>query len=138
MPEDPFPIDITLFQLRNSGVSPIRAAKRRADAETTLGKVHPVAHIAADTVVFCPFDVRLIDAALIDQILNETPDRVVRQRGDDGRVKPETAFEAACDVVFAAALPNLEGTRRVDALIARIEPEHYLTERNDVPFTIVF
>ena len=41
------------------------------------------------------------------------PDRVVDEGGDDGGPQAEAALEAARHVVFAAALPGLEGTRSV-------------------------
>src|SRR5258706_6608048 len=61
-----FPIDVALFKLRNGGMPTVRAAERRADAKAALGKVHPVAYSTADAVVFDPFDVRLINPALIN------------------------------------------------------------------------
>ena len=66
--EDFFPIDIAFFELRNRRVPAVRTAKRGADAETAFGEIHPVSHGPADTVVFHPFHVRLVNAALVNQV----------------------------------------------------------------------
>ena len=89
-------------------LTPVGAADGAADAEATLREVEPVAHLAADAVVRDPADVRLVDAALEHQVLDEPADGVVGERGDDRRAQPEAAAQAAGDVVLAAALPDLE------------------------------
>ena len=64
-------------------------------------------------------DVRLVDAALVDEVLHEAAHRVVDEGRDHRRVQAEAALEAAGDVVFAAAFPDLERARGVDAALAR-------------------
>ena len=66
--------------LRCGGVAAVGAAERGADAEAAFGEVEPVADLAADAVVREPAEVRLLDAALVDQILDQPPDGVVGQR----------------------------------------------------------
>ena len=101
-------------------------------------KFIPLRTVRPTPSYFDPFHVRLIDAALIDQILNQAADRIVGKSRHDRRVETETSFQSASDIVFAAAFPHLERPRRVYPLIARIEPEHHFAEGNDVPFTFVF
>ena len=76
---------------------------------------------------------RLVNAALIDQVLDETTDRVVSERRDDSRIEAEAALQTARDVVLASALPHAETSRRVYARVAGVEPQHHLAERDDVP-----
>src|SRR5205085_7146140 len=132
-PEDRPPVDVARLELRDGGVAAVRAAQRGAQAEAALGEVQAVAHSAPDAIIFHPADVRLIDAALVDQVLNQSPYGIVRQRRDDGRVHPEAALEAARDVVLAAALPDLERARGVDASAAGVEPQQHLAEAHHVP-----
>ena len=75
--EDVVPIDLAGLQLRNRGMAAIRAAERGAHAEAALGEVQAVAHRAAHAVVRHPAHQRLIDAALVDQVLHQTPHRIV-------------------------------------------------------------
>src|SRR5262249_15328584 len=67
--EDLLPIDVARAELRHGGVAAVRAAHRRARAEAPLGEVQPVAHGPSHAVIFHPLHVRLIDAALVDQVL---------------------------------------------------------------------
>ena len=67
------------FELRDRGVAAIGAAERRAHAEAALGEVETVAHGAADAVVRHPAQVRLVDAALVDQVLDQAADRRCRR-----------------------------------------------------------
>ena len=45
----------------------------------------------------------------------------------------EAALEAAGDVVFAAAFPDLERARGVHAALAGVEAQHHLAEADLVP-----
>jgi hypothetical protein len=47
----------------------------------------------------------MIDTTLINQILNQSTDRIVRQRGDDSRIQSKASFQSTRYVVFAAAFP---------------------------------
>ena len=64
----------------------IRAPERRAYAETALREIQAVAHSAAYAIIFDPANVRLIYAALINQVLYETAYRIVSKRRNDCRV----------------------------------------------------
>ena len=109
-----------------------------ADAEAAFREIEAVARGVADAIVFDPADQRLIDAALINEILKKAANGIIGKRGDDGSVQAETAFQSASDVVFAAAFADFEGTCRGDAAVAGIEAEHDFAETDDVPAAIFF
>src|SRR5437764_13328725 len=98
--EDIVPINIAGLELRCGGVAAVGAAERAAHAEAALGKVQAVAHGAAHAVVVEPFD-ELVHTALVDEVLNEASNGVFGERGDDSRLEPEAALEAARHVVLA-------------------------------------
>ncbi len=60
-------------------------------------------------------------------------DGIVGERGGDCGSHAEAASQAARDVVFAAALPDLELARGVNSAFAGIEAEHYFAEAKAVP-----
>ena len=99
-------------------------------------KVQPVAHRAAHAVKRHPLDEFRVHAALQNKILDQPPDLVVGERGANGGLEAEAAAQAAGDVVFAAAFPDLEFAGRADAAFARIEPEHDFAQRNQVVFAL--
>jgi hypothetical protein len=109
-----------------------RSEQPTADPEAALDEVEAVARLAADAVVGDPAQVRLIDAALVDQVLDQAADRVVDQRGDDRGVQAEAALEPARHVVFTAPLPDPELPRGRDAHVAGIQAQHDLAERDQV------
>ena len=111
----------------------IGAADAGANAEAALYEVEPVAGGTADAVEFHPAHVRLIDSTLIDQVLHKPSHGIVRERGDDRGLEPEAALQPAGNVVFAAAFPHAERSRRVHARFAGIETQHDLAERDQVP-----
>src|ERR1044072_757717 len=74
------PVDVAGLELRGGRVPSVRTAQCGAHAEASLGEVQAVAHPAPDAVVLAPEDVRLIDAALLDEVLHQTPDGVVREQ----------------------------------------------------------
>ena len=131
--EDRVPVDLSRAQLGDGGMAAVGAADGTADAEATLGEVQPVAAARPTPSYGDPDHMRLVDAALVDEVLDQTADRVVGERGDDRRVEPEAAAQPACDVVLAAALPDVEAAGRGDSTVSRVEPEHHLAERHEVP-----
>ena len=86
----------------------VRAAEAARTPKSALGKVHPVADGASDAVIFDPFNVRLIDAALIDQVLHKPSDWIVGKRGHDRGVEAKASFQPARDVILSAAFPHFE------------------------------
>jgi hypothetical protein len=130
--EDRLPVDVTGLELGHRGVAAVGAAEGGANPEATLREVEAVPREAPDPVVLDPEEVRLVDPALVDQVLDQPPDRVVDERRDHRRVQAEAALEPARHIVFAAALPDLERTRGVDAAGAGIQAEHDLAQADQV------
>ena len=75
--ENFFPVNIASFQLRHRSVTAIRAPQGRPQSKPSFGEVETIAHAAANTVIFDPAHQRLVHAALVDQVLQQTADRVV-------------------------------------------------------------
>ena len=75
-----------------------------------------------------------LDAALQDEVLQQPADVVVRERGADGGSQAEAAPQAARDIVFAAAFPDLELARRADAPLAGVQPQHDFPQRDQIVF----
>src|SRR5580704_7700467 len=115
------PIDFSRLQLRNGRVPAIVTSEGRSHAEAALGEVEAVPGRETYAIVFDPADKRLVHASLIDEILKQPPNRIVREGGHDSGVQAETAFQSTSDVVFSAALANVEGARGDDATVARVE-----------------
>ena len=131
--ENPFPVNVAGLQLRNRRMPTIRTTQSSANPKASLGEIQPVTHTTAHAVILDPFEMRLIDSALINQILNQTADGIVCQRGNDRGIHSETTPQSARDVVFATAFPNLKSARGVNAAIAWIEPEHHFAQADQIP-----
>src|SRR6266567_5617064 len=116
----------------------VRTTDCRAHTESTFREVQSVTHRAAQAVVIYPLDVRLVDAALVDEVLNEPADRVVGERRHYRRIQPETAFQPSRNVVLASALPNLKRPRGMNSSFTRIEAKHHLAEADQIPAAVLF
>src|SRR5205807_9960610 len=92
----------------------------------------------SDAIVSNPANMRLIDTALIDQILHQPADRIISQRSYDRGVHYKATLQSSRYVVFTTAFPDLEGARRSYATITRIEPQHHLAQAHQVPAAIFF
>ena len=132
-PKIGFPVEVAGLDLADGGVAAIVAAGCGANAESALGEVEAVANGAAYAVEGDPFEERSVDAALKDAVFDEAANGVVGERGGDGGAEAEAAAETAGDVVLAAALPNREVTRGVNASLARVEAEHDFAETETIP-----
>ena len=126
--EEVFPVEVAGLDLRSRGIAAVRDADGATDAEATLGEVKAVADGAADAVVLAPLDVISIHAALHDEVFEQATDFIVDEGRGDGGAEPEALAEAASDVVFAAAFPDLKLARGAHAAFARVESEHDFTE----------
>ena len=115
----------------------VGAADGTAHAEAALGEVEAVSDRAADTVERSPFQMRSLDATLVDQVLDETPDRVVGERRDERRAHPEATLQPARDVVLASAFPGPERPRGRYPAVTWVEPQHDLAERDEVPSAVL-
>jgi hypothetical protein len=119
-------------------VPTVGTAKSGANAKTALGEIQPVTHPATDPIIRFPANVVLADAALQHQVFDEATDWIVRQRSDDRGVHSKTALQAASHVVFAAAFPSAKMARGGNALIARIQAQHYFSQADQVPGALAF
>jgi TonB-dependent receptor len=77
-----------------------------------------------------------IHAALQDQILGQGPHLVARQGGDDRGPHAEGFAQAAGDIVFAAALPDLEAAGCPDPALTRVEAQHDLAQGDAIPAAV--
>ena len=132
--EDVVPVEIAGLELAGGGMAAVGNADRAANAEAALGEVQAVADGAAHAVEGRPFDEFGVHAALQNEILEQTADFVVGKGGGDGGLQPEAAAQAAGDVVFAAAFPDLELAGAADAAFAGVEAEHDFAEGEQVVF----
>ncbi len=134
--EDRLPVEVARLDLADGGVAAVGAADGGAQAKAALGKVEAVAHGAADAIVRNPADKRSVHAAFEDEVLDETADGIVGERGGHGGAQAEAAAQAAGHVVLAAALPHVEVARGVDAHLAGIEAKHDFAEADAVPAAV--
>src|SRR5205807_6418668 len=89
-------------------VHPVVRSSSGAHDEAAIGKVEPVAGGLADAIVLNPAHERLINAALINQILEQTADRITGEGGDDGAFHTEAALQPTRDVVLSASLTDFK------------------------------
>src|ERR1700719_907609 len=104
--EDLNPVNLARLQLGDGGMPAVGATDCGANAEATLGEIQPVAHGAADPVIWRPADILLADATLQHEVFHKSPDGIVGERRDNGGITTEAALESAGYVVFAAAFPG--------------------------------
>ncbi len=71
-----------------------------------------------------------------DAVFDESANRVVGECCCDGGAKSETAAESPGHVVLAAAFPNSELSRGVNAAFARVKTKHDFAEAEAVPAAI--
>lgn len=116
----------------------IRTAECGSHTESALCEIQPISHLAANSVIPDPAQVRLVHASLKDKILDEAADGIISQRGDDGGIQPETSLETARHVVLTAAFPDLKSPGGMNTPFARVEPQHHFTQRDKIPFAIGF
>ena len=133
LPEKSFPVHIPGPQLTYGRKPAVCAAQRSAAPKAAFYEVKTVSHLAPDAVVLAPKDVARVNAALKHEILHKPTHGIVREGRDCSSLETKASPEAAHYIVFAAALPDFEITRRMDAPVARIEPEHDLAQRCRIP-----
>ena len=118
--------------LGDGGVGAVGAAHRAADAEAALGEVQAVAADAPDAVGLLPVDQGRVHAALLDEVLHQAADLVVREGRQHAGVHAEALVQAAHHVVLAAALPGAERPGGADAALAGIQAQHDLAQGHRV------
>src|SRR5580704_4652218 len=92
--KEPLPIDLPGLELAGRRQASVRAANCAADAEAAFDEVETVSHTAPDSVVLDPSHVGLVDTALVDEILREPADGIVRERRDHGSIETKGTLEA--------------------------------------------
>ena len=130
--EDAIPVDDARNKLARRCVASIRAPERSSDSESALRKIESISHGPADAVVGNEPYVRLVDAALVDEVLKEPADGVVCKRRNNGGIEPEAAFEPAGDVVLATSFPGSKRSRGGDTALSWIESEHHFSEGYEI------
>src|SRR6185503_12133835 len=106
----------------------IRTPERSPHAVSAFREVQPIAYLATDTVEFHPANMRLVYAALVDQVLHQPSHWVICECCHDSCVEPKAAFQPTRDVILAAAFPDAKFAGRVNSIVAGIEPQHHFTE----------
>ena len=130
--EDALPIEISGFELTGGAVSTVGNADCAANAKATLGEVEAVANRAAHPIVRNPFDEFSTDAALQDEVLDQSAHVVVGESGAHCCFEAETTAQAASDVVLIVAFSDFEFTRGTDSSFARIQTQHDLAKGEEV------
>src|SRR5208337_5590526 len=128
----------TRLQLRNRGVSSIRTSQRRPNAESPLREVKSISCRASHPIIWHPTHQRLIHSALINQVLQKTPNGVIRKCRHYGGVQTEAALQSSRHVVLAASFIHLETSRRPDSLFPGIQPQHYFSKADQIPAAVLF
>jgi hypothetical protein len=128
-----FPVDHAGLELRYCGKTAVRTGTSSTASIATLDEVESVADVTADAIKLSPVHVGSIDTALEHEILDETPHRIVGERGNGRGLQTEAAAESTYDIIFTAAFPYLELTRTVDTTVARIKTKHDLSKARRIP-----
>src|SRR6185369_7648025 len=68
--KDLIPINIARLQLRDGSMTAIRTTRRGANSVATFRKVQAIAYGSSNAIELNPAQMRLVHAALIDQILH--------------------------------------------------------------------
>jgi hypothetical protein len=130
--ENFIPIDVTRLDLTRGGVAAVASTFGTAQSESTLGEVQAIAHITTDAIEFFPLYKTGIDAALEDEIFDQTTDIIFGKCRHHSGAFAEAPTHTASDIVFAAAFPGLELAGGADATITGIETQHDFPEGNDI------
>src|SRR5215472_9878653 len=96
--EDLLPVDVSRLELTGRAVAAIGASDRAADSKTALGEIETVAHRAPDSIVGNPTQIRLVNAALINQVLDQATHWVFRQRRNHRGIQAEAPLQPARNV----------------------------------------
>src|ERR1035438_8179134 len=121
--KDVLPIEVTGLAVGDRRIATVRAAHCGAHAKTALGKVQPVAHRSSNAIVGHPANERCINSSLKNQVLEQLSNRIPCKSSHNGGSHAEASSKSTSHVVFSTAFPGSEVARRMDALLARIEPQ---------------
>jgi hypothetical protein len=73
-----------------------------------------------------------VDAALQDQIFEQSADLVIGKGRADGGSEPKTAAQPPRDVILPAAFPGPKPPGATNAVLPGIQAKHYLAESDQV------
>src|SRR5579864_7609403 len=135
--ENVIPFHLARCHLGDRRMSTVVRTHRRPNAETSLGKVKPVSHRSAHTVMLYPAHQRLVNASLVHEVLNQSPHGIIGERRYNRGFQPEAPFKSACDVIFSSSFVDIEFARSRDAPVAWIETEHHLPQTHQVPAALL-
>ena len=138
LPKNLVPINVPRLQIRHRRVSAVITSQRRPYPKSTFRKVQPVARRPPQSIMFHPANQRLINAALINQVLEQAPHRIIHKRRHYCRLQPEAALQSPRHVVLSAALAHFKASRRRNSPLARIEPHHHLAQTHQIPAALLF
>ena len=116
------------------GAGGVPARLDRATAPDEGGELRPHVELPDPRVAQRLVDRRLPRGAE-QEVLEETADLAVAERRDGRRAMAEHSSQCPADVVLAAPLPCAKLSSGTDPAFARIEPKHYLAERDLVELT---
>src|SRR5262245_12443527 len=133
-----FPIDFPGLQLRRCCVPAVGAAQRRSHAKTTFSKVQTVADRPSNAVVLHPANVGLLNAPLVNQILNQAAHWIVSKCCYNSSFQAKAALQPSSHVVLSPTFPTLKSSRGCNPSIPRIEPQHHLSQADQVPSAVGF
>src|SRR5580698_2777623 len=100
--EDPIPIDLAGFYLRNCGVPAIGATQCASYPESSFRKIKAIPNRPADAVIRQPSYILLSHSALQHQVFDQASDGVFGKRGNDGCVQSKATPQSARHVIFAS------------------------------------
>src|SRR6266404_3444632 len=111
----------------------VGASHRSPQSKAPLGKIQPIAGLPPHAIVPNPLDVRLVHTSLIDQVLDQPANGILRQCSHHSSIQTEAPLEAAGNVVFTAAFPHFEFSCMRDPVFSGVKAKHYLSQSNKVP-----
>jgi hypothetical protein len=130
--EEMLPVEIAGFELARGGMATVRCPYGTAHPESALSEIKPVAHRSPDAVEREPPYKLRVNAPLQDQIFQEPPNLIISESSANSSLKPETATEPPRNIILATTFPNFEFARGAHASLARVEPQHYFAQSDEV------
>src|SRR5260221_1477823 len=127
------PVYVARFELRDRGMPAVRAAYRRPQSKSSLGKIQSISGLSSYSIVRNPLGAGLVDTSLIDQVLDEPANGVINQCCDYRGIQPKAPFETTCNIVFAAAFPHPKFPRMRNPGFSGIKTKHHFSQGNQVP-----
>src|SRR2546423_736780 len=131
-PQNVLPIKVTRAKLAGGGIAAVWNSQRSPDPEPAFGKVKSISHRATNAVVRNPFNESRIHTALKHEILDQAPDVIVGKLSTNSGAQSKTAPHPARHIVLPASFPYFKFPCRPHPPLARIKPQHDLTQRHQI------